>query len=238
MVDMGDNGKIAYKALVGHGGPFSTAWPAWKVAPSGTGRCSGADGLEQGGLHVMKLNLGCGNNKKDGYINVDKYEACGPDQQVDLEQFPWPWPDGSVEEIMLNHVLEHLGATTETYFGIIRELYRVSVDRALIKITVPHPRHDSFIHDPTHVRVITPQGLELFSRKLNADWAKNGTASSPLGLYLGVDFEIEKVDMVPAEPWRTRFKQGKISSDELMGAARQFNNVMQEISILWRAVKS
>ena len=186
----------------------------------------------------MKLNLGCGNNKKPGYINVDKFTACHPDEQVDLEHFPWPWADHSVDEILLNHVLEHLGATTEIYFGVIRELYRICADKARIVITVPHPRHDNFLHDPTHVRAITPQGLELFSRKLNKEWAESGIASSPLGDYLGVDFEIEKADMVPAEPWRGRFKQRKISSDELMAAARQFNNVIIEISIVLRAVKS
>ena len=40
----------------------------------------------------MKLNLGCGNYKMNGFVNVDKFADCEPDEVVDLEVFPWPWP--------------------------------------------------------------------------------------------------------------------------------------------------
>ena len=42
----------------------------------------------------LKLNLGCGQNPRDGYLNVDKYGSA--DLTCDLEAFPWPWPDNSV----------------------------------------------------------------------------------------------------------------------------------------------
>ena len=43
----------------------------------------------------------------------------------------------------------------------------------MIKIIVPHPRHDDFISDPTHVRPITILGLQLFDKDLNIKWEKN-----------------------------------------------------------------
>ena len=58
----------------------------------------------------MRFNLGCGFNKRDGFINVDRFADCAPDEIVDLEKIPWPWPDDSAEEIQMIHVLEHLGA--------------------------------------------------------------------------------------------------------------------------------
>jgi predicted SAM-dependent methyltransferase len=105
----------------------------------------------------MRLNLGCGNRKLQGWRNVDKVPDCSPDELVDLEQLPWPWPDNSVDEIFLSHVLEHLGQATDVYLGIIKELYRVCRDGATITIIVPHPRHDHFLTDPTHVRAVTAE---------------------------------------------------------------------------------
>jgi predicted SAM-dependent methyltransferase len=55
----------------------------------------------------LRLNLGCGMRRLDGFVNVDKFGE--PELRHDLETFPWPWPDDSVVEVLLNHVLEHLG---------------------------------------------------------------------------------------------------------------------------------
>ena len=33
----------------------------------------------QEGGKLVKLNLGCGQNKRDGFINIDKYPTFSPD---------------------------------------------------------------------------------------------------------------------------------------------------------------
>jgi predicted SAM-dependent methyltransferase len=53
----------------------------------------------------MRLNLGCGVNRKPGYVNVDREAAASPDLVVDLERFPWPWPTDSIDEVAMEHVL-------------------------------------------------------------------------------------------------------------------------------------
>ena len=176
-------------------------------------------------------------DKRDGFVNVDNAPACAPQQIVDLEEFPWPWPDDSVDEVLLKHVLEHLGRDSRDYLRIIQELWRVCRNGASLTITVPHPRHDHFLNDPTHVRAITPQGLELFSQKRNREWQEKGNPNSPLGQMLGVDFELVSVNMVPDEPWRGRLQQGEISSADLAEAMRQFNNVIVETTTVLRAIK-
>jgi hypothetical protein len=50
----------------------------------------------------MKINMGCGQNKLEGFLNVDKFAECAPDLQVDLEVFPWPLESDSSEEIIFN----------------------------------------------------------------------------------------------------------------------------------------
>ena len=185
----------------------------------------------------MRLNLGCGQDKREGWTNVDKMAAAAPDEVVDLEVLPWPWAESSIEEVAMKDVLEHLGADTDIYLGIIKELYRVCQHDASIQIIVPHPRHDTFLGDPTHVRPITPQGLELFSKRRNREWAEKGNANTPLGLYLDVDFELDNVNMVPATGWRERLMRQEINMDDLMQAERMYNNVILETHIDLRIVK-
>jgi predicted SAM-dependent methyltransferase len=55
----------------------------------------------------MKLNLGCGSDYRQGYINVDRVSGVA-DVVHDLNVFPYPWSDNSVDEIVARHILEHL----------------------------------------------------------------------------------------------------------------------------------
>ena len=67
----------------------------------------------------MKLNLGSGSKLLDNYTNVDKYEYFNPDVVHDLEHFPYPFNDDSVDEILLSHVLEHIGQSPDIFLKII-----------------------------------------------------------------------------------------------------------------------
>jgi hypothetical protein len=185
----------------------------------------------------LKLNLGCGQNKLPGHINVDREAALQPDEVVDLEAFPWPWPDGSVTKVVLNHALEHLGADTQVFIGIMKELYRICAPGARVCINVPHPRHDHFLGDPTHVRVITPRVLSLFSKANCAAWAKAGAANTPLALYAGVDFEIVSARMVPDAHWLEKLNRGEITERDIDEAERSQNNVCTEIRMVLAAIK-
>jgi len=185
---------------------------------------------------LLKLNLGSGQNPRTGYLNVDR--AGSPDLWVDLEKVPWPWDTSSVGEVVFNHVLEHLGETVQGYYGIIKELYRVCAAGAAIHIVVPHPRHDDFLSDPTHVRIITPRSLSLFSKAQNRQWAKEKSANSPLGLYLDVDFEVESASFILEEPWASQFVNKQISDEELHQATLRYNNVVKEIRVVMKVIKT
>lgn len=183
----------------------------------------------------IKLNLGCGGNHKSGYVNVDKFGKA--DVLFNLEIFPWPWEDGSVHEVLFNHVLEHLGQTTEVYFGIIKEVYRICVNGAKVHINVPHPRHDSFINDSTHVRAITVESILMFSKKKNRQWLEDGFANSPLGLFIDVDFELVQARIVLDPVWQKKLSAKEISEVELKEAMSKYNNVVQEIQMDLQVIK-
>ncbi|MGB2924670.1 MAG: tetratricopeptide repeat protein, partial [Limnothrix sp.] len=183
----------------------------------------------------LKLHLGCGYKILDGYINVDKFGD--PDLVFDLETFPWPWEDNSVGEIIMHHVLEHLGQETQVYLKIIQELYRVCKHNAVIDVRVPHPRHDNFITDPTHVRIITPEGLNMFSKKSNDIWKAEGAANTTLGLYLDVDFEVQQTTYVPSFDWNAKLTNQEVTNQEVFEASTKYNNVFEEICMKLVAIK-
>jgi len=185
----------------------------------------------------MKLNLGCGPKRVAGWVNVDKAAAFQPDEVVDLEKFPWPWADSSAEEILLNHVLEHLGQAPEVFIGVMRELWRVCKPGAEVRVHVPDPRHESFLGDPTHVRPVTLDTLALFSQAFNRQTVAEGAANTPLGLLYGVDFDVASHETVYDEPWRGRLERKEISPAEANEAARMYLNVILEHRFVLKAVK-
>ena len=186
-------------------------------------------------MPLIKLNLGCGSIHLPGFVNVDRHGQ--PDVVHDLERFPWPWPDGAVGYVVAHHVLEHLGAAVAVYFEVIRELYRICAADARIDIRVPHPRHDSFLDDPTHVRVITGDGLAMFSQRLNRQWQQEGRPNSPLGLQLGVDFEMVQATHILEESWLRKLADKSADEMEVREAMERYNNVVKESRFVLRAVK-
>ena len=46
----------------------------------------------------MRLNLGCGRDVREGYVNVDSLRLSGVDVVTDLFKMPWPWDDCSVDD--------------------------------------------------------------------------------------------------------------------------------------------
>jgi|SRR5215472_5687346 len=56
----------------------------------------------------MKLNLGSGLSRFKGYVNVDSDRHCKPDLALDFVKRELPYADGSVEEILFFHCIEHI----------------------------------------------------------------------------------------------------------------------------------
>ena len=184
---------------------------------------------------AMKLNLGSGTKRIAGYVNVDASAECKPDIIMDLEMVPWDFPDNAVSHIVMSHVLEHLGQTPKAFLAIMQELYRICRDGAEIEITVPHPFHDHFVSDPTHVRAITPMTLALFDREENLRWRAEGGANSPLALQCGVDFRIVDFQNRLEPPAMSALKQ--LEERDMMLAQSFFNFGRNLISEMWFKLK-
>jgi len=76
----------------------------------------------------MKLNLGGGNQKIPGFVNIDRLNG--------QEAFPLPaYADGSVDEIRASHILEHFGHREVP--EVLKEWVRVLKPGGVLKIAVP-----------------------------------------------------------------------------------------------------
>jgi hypothetical protein len=111
----------------------------------------------------------------------------------------------------------------------MKELYRVSADKATWKITVPHYNSDIFHIDPTHVRKIDPMTLTMFNQHHNVIDLMNKGHYTKLGLLYNIDIELIDVRYSFHDPWKERRNQGLISNEELSFASRFYNNVYDEI---------
>jgi hypothetical protein len=182
---------------------------------------------------ATKLNLGCGPRPIAGYLNIDSVASFKPDVVMDLERTPWDLPTDSAEEVLLNHVLEHLGASTDTFLAVMTELYRVCADGARLRINVPHPLHEHFRTDPSHVRRVTPQTLAMFSRAECDQAAAVASPMTPWAHILKVDFELAAVQYVADAHTRQLLEaKGLLSpEDRLEDFAEIYNNLIEEIRI-------
>jgi hypothetical protein len=185
----------------------------------------------------MKFNMGCGARKLPGFVNVDAIAACAPDEVFDLETTPWPWPSGVAEEIRFIHSLEHMGGDSKVFLAIMVEIYRIAADGCLVYIHVPHPRHDDFLGDPTHVRPITPQMMALFDREFCDQILAKGAPNTPLAHYLGVDFAKVHAEMVLEEPYFSQLKSGELNRETVEQLIKTQSNVVQEIRLVLRIRK-
>ncbi len=58
--------------------------------------------------HAIKLDIGCGASKNDGFVGID-YEQYGDVDIIhNVEQFPWPLPDSCVMLAVASHLVEHI----------------------------------------------------------------------------------------------------------------------------------
>jgi SAM-dependent methyltransferase len=88
-------------------------------------------------MHVQppyKIQFGCGNNTKPGWINIDLFRQDA-DLHLDLRE-PLPFPDNSAVQIYSEHFFEHLAFPEEVY-RLLAECLRVLQPGGLFGIGVP-----------------------------------------------------------------------------------------------------
>jgi len=107
----------------------------------------------------MKLDVGCGNIKRDDYVGIDFNQNA--DVVHDLNSYPYPFPDSTFEYIWAHHVLEHLDDLVKA----MNELHRLAIPNGIIEIHVPHWISAVAWGNPTHKRGFTHTSFNNFEGK-------------------------------------------------------------------------
>jgi hypothetical protein len=95
----------------------------------------------------LRLDLGCGNAKRDGFVGLDAMPGPAVDHVLDLTVDPLPFPDDSVDEVFSAHFLEHIDSPNHL-FG---EIGRTCRDHARIEFWTPYAfTNEAFLYGHLH----------------------------------------------------------------------------------------
>ncbi len=86
----------------------------------------------------VRIDLGCGNAKKTGFIGLDFVDGPRVDHVLDLTNDRYPFDDASVDEVFSAHFLEHIEAPNHVF----SEIGRIAKDGARIEFWTPYAFSD------------------------------------------------------------------------------------------------
>jgi hypothetical protein len=115
---------------------------------------------------ILKLNLGCGKQKMDGFTGVDSIAFEGVDVVCDLGSETWPWDNDSVDQAHSSHFIEHLTNFNDKFERVhfFNELFRVMKPMGKCFLVFPHWSSNRFFGDPTHKEPIAEMSFFYLDR--------------------------------------------------------------------------
>jgi predicted SAM-dependent methyltransferase len=98
----------------------------------------------------VKLNLGCGHNKLEGYMNIDCRPEVNPDRILTVPEGLSFYPDNCCDEIVADDFLEHI--PIPKIIETMEHIYRILKPDGIFFSSTPDAQHgQGAFQDPTHV---------------------------------------------------------------------------------------
>lgn len=148
---------------------------------------------------MIKVDIGCGMRKQEGWVGIDIRRFAGVDYVLDIGKDHFPFETNSVGEIKALHILEHL--YPEQLFHCMSECFRIITPKGSFYIEVPkagtpayylHPDHKiQFIEDSFGFFQVPDKGEDVHGY-LDGFW--NVHVHQPY------EKEVVKVTMYPNKP--------------------------------------
>lgn len=171
----------------------------------------------------IRIDIGCGKNKRPEFIGIDAIAFEGVDHVLDVTTTPLPFEAGTVDEVYSSHFVEHLDRFQRCAF--FNELYRVMKVGAKALIITPHASHARAYGDPTHQ---WPAITEWFYPYLNRTWRESQAPHSDAKYWApGYNCDFESVG---GSSWDPNHEDIKGKNEHMMRfATRNFRDVCQDL---------
>ena len=170
---------------------------------------------------MQKINLGCGHNHLNGFLNIDKFMSNKPDVCCDLEH-GLPFKDNSIDEVFAIHVMEHIS----NLMNLMRDIYRVCKNGVKCFFVTPYKTSFEAMGNPHHLRVFDEWSWYYFTPELYDNPTTSGYA------YMGLDFtfKIDKIELIPYPEF--------LNDKELDWKKNHWWNVIREVHGYLEVVKN
>ena len=96
------------------------------------------------------LDVGCGDNKQQNCVGMDRRQMEGVDVVHDAEVLPWPFEKDTFSRIVMSHLMEHLKPWLA--IDIMNEMWRIMKPEGVLMMVMPYPGSYGHWHDPTHIK--------------------------------------------------------------------------------------
>ncbi|MDP2946752.1 MAG: methyltransferase domain-containing protein [Nanoarchaeota archaeon] len=120
---------------------------------------------------LVKLDIGCGKNKKEGYVGIDIDPETGAD--IIASALNLPFEDESVDEISSSHLVEHFSLKeAENFFSEIYRVLRFG-GKVEIKIDKDWTKRKLLAKDLTHKYRFKAKEIEKMVEKFSSKKVKD-----------------------------------------------------------------
>ena len=105
----------------------------------------------------MKINIGCGNDIRPDFVNLDVANLKGVNIVHDVNTLPLPFKKEAADYILCLDLLEHIN-----YVDFLKDVNRILKKGGEVEIRVPHFTSRFNFIDPTHIIKYSIQTFEFF----------------------------------------------------------------------------
>lgn len=100
---------------------------------------------------ILKVDLACGGAKiGPDWLGIDIIKTPAVDIVWDLDNYPWPLPDGCATTVLASHYVEHINPARGGFIKFMNEVWRILRVDGEFGIAAPYGLSAGFVQDPTH----------------------------------------------------------------------------------------